>query len=104
MTSNSGAPRRNVLPPGPASQDGQLPGLTPGQKGQQARREPVQDEPDRKPPRAKTIRTVTDLLAGDLAPGCARAGLEAVERRYAIAITPTISDLIARSDDPIGRQ
>ena len=33
-----------------------------------------------------------------------RAAIEAVEARYAIAITPTMRDLIMAPDDPIGRQ
>jgi lysine 2,3-aminomutase len=51
-----------------------------------------------------TLRSSEDLIAaGLIAPGDA-AGVEAVAARYAIAITPAVSALIERPDDPIGRQ
>ena len=50
------------------------------------------------------IRTATDLAAaGLIAPGAISA-IDAVERRYAIAVTPTMRALIQAPDDPIGRQ
>jgi lysine 2,3-aminomutase len=51
-----------------------------------------------------SLRTPRALLeAGLIAPADLPA-IEAVERRYAIAITPTLHALIDRADDPIGRQ
>jgi lysine 2,3-aminomutase len=52
----------------------------------------------------RTIRGVADLIAAGLAPEPARAGLEAVARRYAIAIPPALQALITASDDAIGLQ
>ncbi|WP_349367658.1 lysine-2,3-aminomutase-like protein [Salinarimonas sp.] len=55
---------------------------------------------------ARTLRRVEDLVAADLAPEAARAGLDAVSERYAIAITPEMAALIDPADphDPIARQ
>jgi lysine 2,3-aminomutase len=51
-----------------------------------------------------TIRNVTALIGAGLAPETARAALEAVAGRYAIAIPPALLSLIGHADDPIGRQ
>ncbi|MBS0562448.1 MAG: lysine-2,3-aminomutase-like protein [Proteobacteria bacterium] len=51
-----------------------------------------------------TLRSAADLIAAGLAPASARAGLEAVEARCAVAVTPAVRALIERPDDPIGRQ
>ena len=51
-----------------------------------------------------TIRDPNALIAANLIPATALAGIEAVAHRYAIAITPTVQTLIATPDDPIGRQ
>lgn len=53
-----------------------------------------------------TLRTLDDLIAAGLTPEHARAGLEAVTARYAVAITPAMQALIDRADpaDPIARQ
>ncbi|MDJ1158926.1 lysine-2,3-aminomutase-like protein [Chelatococcus sp. SYSU_G07232] len=55
---------------------------------------------------AKTLRSPADLHAAGLVPGEALARLEAVAARYAVAITPTVADLIeaADPDDPIALQ
>jgi lysine 2,3-aminomutase len=50
------------------------------------------------------IRTVDGVIRAGLAPESARAGLEAVGRRYAIAIPPALRALIGAADDPIGLQ
>jgi lysine 2,3-aminomutase len=50
------------------------------------------------------IRTVDGIINAGLAPEEARAGLEAVARRYAIAIPPALQALIGAADDPIGLQ
>ncbi|HTW71537.1 MAG TPA: lysine-2,3-aminomutase-like protein [Acetobacteraceae bacterium] len=53
---------------------------------------------------APTLRTTDALLAdGLIAPGRQEA-IAAVERRYAIAMTPAMRALIQDPDDPIGRQ
>lgn len=54
--------------------------------------------------RPSTIRTTNELLQAGLASSDARAALEAVETRYAVAITPAIRRLIDHPGDPIGRQ
>lgn len=54
--------------------------------------------------RSRTLRTTEALIAAGLAPEAARSGLDAVARRYAIAIPPALAALIAAPDDPIGRQ
>lgn len=53
-----------------------------------------------------TLRRADDLIEAGLAPEAARAELEAVAARYAIAITPEIAALIDPADpaDPIARQ
>jgi len=53
---------------------------------------------------AATLRSAADLIDAGLAPASARAALEAVEARYAVAVTPAVRALIDRPDDPIGRQ
>jgi lysine 2,3-aminomutase len=50
------------------------------------------------------IRTVDGIIRAGLAPEAARAGLEAVGRRYAIAIPTALRALIGAADDPIGLQ
>jgi lysine 2,3-aminomutase len=52
----------------------------------------------------RTLRTVDDLIAAGLAPREAGPALEAVARRYAIAIPPALAALIDDPADPIGRQ
>jgi len=53
---------------------------------------------------AATLRTAGDLVdAGLVAPDLHHA-VAAVERRYAIALTPAMRGLIEQPDDPIGRQ
>jgi lysine 2,3-aminomutase len=51
-----------------------------------------------------TIRNADAVIRAGLAAESARAGLEAVERRYAVAIPPALLALIETPDDPIGRQ
>ncbi|MBP1805794.1 lysine-2,3-aminomutase-like protein [Rubellimicrobium aerolatum] len=53
-----------------------------------------------------TIRSPRALVEAGLVPEAARAGLEAVAARYAVAITPAMADLVALDDpaDPIARQ
>jgi len=51
-----------------------------------------------------TLRDADALVAAGLIAPAARDAVGAVERRYAIAISPAMQDLIAHSDDPIGRQ
>lgn len=53
---------------------------------------------------APTIRTAAALVeAGVIEPGL-HDSISAVERRYAVAISPAMQALIERPDDPIGRQ
>lgn len=54
----------------------------------------------------KTLRSVEDIAAAGFVSSGARAALEKVAARYAIAITPAIAALIDKSDphDPIARQ
>ena len=55
-------------------------------------------------PAQPTLRTADTLAAaGRIAP-VARDAVAAVERRYAIALTPAMRALIQHPDDPIGRQ
>jgi lysine 2,3-aminomutase len=51
-----------------------------------------------------SIRTVQGILRAGLAPEAERAALDAVARRYAIAIPPALQALIEAPDDPIGLQ
>jgi lysine 2,3-aminomutase len=52
------------------------------------------------------VHSVADLVARGLAPETEAEALEALTRRYALAITPSIESLIDRADpdDPIARQ
>ena len=52
----------------------------------------------------RTLRSTDALLAAGLVPPDQRDAAAAAESRYAIAITPAMRALIARPDDPIGRQ
>ena len=52
----------------------------------------------------RTLRSTDALIAAGLAAPADRAALEAVAARYAVAIPPSMQALIARPDDPIGRQ
>ncbi|MFG1395577.1 lysine-2,3-aminomutase-like protein [Roseixanthobacter pseudopolyaromaticivorans] len=53
-----------------------------------------------------TLRTADDIIAAGLAPEARREDLTRVGARYAVAITATLAELIAREDpeDPIARQ
>lgn len=51
-----------------------------------------------------TIRTTDALIASGLLDPAARAAIDAVAERYAVAITPAMQALIEAPDDPIGRQ
>ena len=51
-----------------------------------------------------TLRTAEALAAAGLIGPSHRDAIAAVERRYAIAITPAMRALIEQSDDPVGRQ
>ncbi|WP_315832530.1 lysine-2,3-aminomutase-like protein [Bradyrhizobium prioriisuperbiae] len=55
---------------------------------------------------AATLRTADDLIVQGLAPAHARADLDKVAARYAIAVTPDVAALIDPNDpnDPIARQ
>ncbi|GAB0115131.1 lysine-2,3-aminomutase-like protein [Acidisoma sp. C75] len=53
---------------------------------------------------AETIRDVAGLIAAGLAGEEARAALEAVGARYALALSPAMRALIATPEDAIGRQ
>jgi len=48
----------------------------------------------------RTLRTASDLASE----GMARDGIAQVAQRYAVAITPAMSELIETPDDPIARQ
>lgn len=50
------------------------------------------------------IRDAAGLVAAGLVDPAARAALDEVGRRYAVAITPAMQALIEAPDDPIGRQ
>lgn len=54
----------------------------------------------------QTLRSTTDLVEARLIPAARRDEIAEVERRYAIAVTPSIAELIdpADPDDPIARQ
>jgi lysine 2,3-aminomutase len=60
--------------------------------------------PDGLPPDQRGLRRTDDLIRAGLVPEGARAAIEAVETRYAVAITPALAALIEQPDDPIGRQ
>jgi lysine 2,3-aminomutase len=51
-----------------------------------------------------TLRSASALVAAGLIEPAAAAAAEAVEQRYAIAITPALRSLIESPGDPIGRQ
>ena len=51
-----------------------------------------------------TVRTADALARADLIDPAGRAAIDAVARRYAIAITPAMRALIRHKDDAIGRQ
>ena len=51
-----------------------------------------------------TIRNAGALIRAGFVPESARAALEAVGERYAVAIPPALAALIETPDDPIGRQ
>lgn len=53
---------------------------------------------------APTLRDAAALIAAGLVPARAAAAIAAVGATYAIAIPPALAALIARPDDPIGRQ
>ena len=55
-------------------------------------------------PKPATIRSISALIEAGLAAADTRSALDAVAARYAIAIPPALASLIARPDDPIGRQ
>jgi lysine 2,3-aminomutase len=50
------------------------------------------------------LRTADALVTAGLIPPAARDAVAAVERRYAVAVTPAMRALIRQPDDPIGRQ
>ena len=52
----------------------------------------------------QTLRDLDGLIEAALIKAEARPALEAVARRYAIAVTPQIAELIEEADDPIARQ
>ena len=60
--------------------------------------------PDGHLPQKRTLRAVEDILQSDLAPESARAALNAVAARYAIAIPPALRALIELPTDAIGLQ
>ncbi len=59
---------------------------------------------ERRDPRSVTIHDTSGLIDAGLIDPSARAAIEAVATRYAIALTPTMRALIEASDDPIARQ
>ncbi len=60
--------------------------------------------PDGFLPPKSTLRNADAVIRAGLAPESARAVLEAVGERYAVAIPPALAALIETPDDPIGRQ
>jgi lysine 2,3-aminomutase len=52
----------------------------------------------------RTLRSASDLVGEGLSPAHAAESIEQVAQRYAVAITPTMADLITSPQDPIGRQ
>lgn len=63
-------------------------------------------DPFRLPDQRRTLRTAQDLVAAAVVPSDRAEAIAAVAARYAVAITPTLADLIDRADpdDPIARQ
>ena len=57
-------------------------------------------------PASRTLRSAAQLIEQDLAPPEQLAALDAVARRYAVALPPALAALIDRADpdDPIARQ
>jgi lysine 2,3-aminomutase len=55
-------------------------------------------------PLLRTLRTAADLIAAGLLEPAAREAIEAVGRRYAVAIPPALRALIDDPAGPIGRQ
>jgi lysine 2,3-aminomutase len=51
-----------------------------------------------------TLRRIADLVAAGLVAPERAAALERVARRYAVAVTPAMAELVEDADDPIGRQ
>jgi lysine 2,3-aminomutase len=56
------------------------------------------------PASQRSLRTADDLAAAGLIKPDERPAIDAVARRYAIAVTPTMQALIEGPDDPIGLQ
>lgn len=56
------------------------------------------------PPTARMIRDTDGLIEAGLIDPSARAAIDAVAMRYAVALTPAMRALIAAPDDPIARQ
>jgi len=56
------------------------------------------------PPKPASLRSVSALIEAGFADPATRAALDDVALRYAIAIPPALAALVARPDDPIGRQ
>jgi lysine 2,3-aminomutase len=56
------------------------------------------------PASQRSLRSADTLAAAGLIEPDARPAIDAVARRYAIAVTPAIRALIERPDDPIGLQ
>ncbi len=52
----------------------------------------------------RTLRSAAALAAAGLVPPALRPALAAVERRYAVAVTPAVQALIATAGAPIARQ
>ena len=61
-------------------------------------------DPMRVVPAQPTLRTADALAEAGLIEPSMRDAVAAVERRYAVAITPAMHALIEQPDDPIGRQ
>jgi lysine 2,3-aminomutase len=51
-----------------------------------------------------TLRRIADLVAAGLVEPARAEALERVASRYAVAVTPTMADLIESPEDPVGRQ
>jgi len=62
--------------------------------------------PNTAPPRPRSLRNASDLIAAGLVPPERRAEIDRVAARYAVAVTPDVAALIDRADaaDPIARQ